>query len=198
MMESGMMTKPLLAFVKSPAWEFAESGAKEALALIIGQLGDRVREIEIPALNGIIQHHANVMLAENAAYYGPLLTRNPEGISPALTARLALGAKVLASDYINSLNARESIYIEVENILQRHSAIMTLSSPGPALKGLGSTGNPIFNSMWTYLGVPCVSLPLMQVGCMPCGVQLIGMRRDEGRLLATARWLEENVHTINI
>ena len=43
----------------------------------------------------------------------------------------------------------------------------------------------------TYLGVPCVSLPLMTVGGMPCGVQLIGARRDEGRLLATARWVEE-------
>jgi Asp-tRNA(Asn)/Glu-tRNA(Gln) amidotransferase A subunit family amidase len=45
--------------------------------------------------------------------------------------------------------------------------------------------------MWTYLGVPCVTLPLMTVGGLPCGVQLIGKRRDEGRLLATARWVED-------
>jgi Asp-tRNA(Asn)/Glu-tRNA(Gln) amidotransferase A subunit family amidase len=196
--DRGMMTKPLFAFVKSPAWEFAESGAKEALAFIINQLGDRVREIEIPALNGILQHHANVMRAENAAYYGSLLTDHPEGISPALTARLVLGSKILAGDYIHSLNARESIYVKVEEVLQTHSAIITLSSPGPAPQGLHSTGNAAFNAMWTYLGVPCISLPLMHVSTMPCGVQLIGMRRDEARLLATARWLEGNVQGVNI
>ena len=59
--------------------------------------------------------------------------------------------------------------------------------------GLGSTGNPAFNGMWTLLGVPCVTLPLLRVDGMPCGVQLIGKRRDEGRLLAHARWLEETI-----
>ncbi|MGE0513149.1 MAG: hypothetical protein AB7O71_04195, partial [Hyphomicrobiaceae bacterium] len=69
-----------------------------------------------------------------------------------------------------------------------HAAIVR---PGP--QGARSTGNPVFNAMWTYLGVPCVTLPLMTVGGMPCGVQLIGKRRDEGRLLAVARWVEEKV-----
>ncbi|HEX4892354.1 MAG TPA: amidase, partial [Hyphomicrobiaceae bacterium] len=64
------------------------------------------------------------------------------------------------------------------------------SAPGPAPKSLSSTGNAVFNGMWTYLGVPCVSLPLLTVGGLPQGVQLIGMRRDEGRLLATAAWVE--------
>jgi Asp-tRNA(Asn)/Glu-tRNA(Gln) amidotransferase A subunit family amidase len=198
MLVGGMTMKPQFAFVKSPAWEFAEPGAKEALAMIVNQLGSQVKEIEIPALNDIIQHHATVMGAENATYYGPLLARDPGGISPALAARLSVGAKVLASDYINSLNAREAIYAEIEKILKTYSAILTLSSPGPAPKSLASTGKAIFNGMWTYLGVPCISLPMMKVSCMPCGVQLIGMRRDEGRLLATARWFEENVRATKI
>jgi Asp-tRNA(Asn)/Glu-tRNA(Gln) amidotransferase A subunit family amidase len=101
-------------------------------------------------------------------------------------------------DYIYSLTARESIYLEVEDLLQTHSAILTLSSPGPAPKSLDSTGSAVFNGMWTYLGVPCVSLPLMQVRGMPCGVQLIGLRRDDGRLLATAAWLEQNVGPVKI
>ncbi len=196
MLARGMMTKPQFAFVKSPAWEFAETRVKESLAMIVDQLGDQVKEIEIPALNGIIQHHATVMGAENATYYGPLLARDPEAISPALTARIGIGAKILAVDYIKSLNARESIYADIEKILKTYSALLTLSSPGPAPKSLASTGSHVFNGMWTYLGVPCVSLPLMQIDRMPCGVQLIGMRRDEARLLATANWFEKNVRAI--
>jgi len=190
---TGVAAKPSFAFVKSPAWEFAEPGAKEELAKLVKQLGSAVVEIDIPALQPIIRHQASVMGAENAHFYGPLLARNPEGISPGLTERLKGAAKVLGSDYVAALQARETIYAEVEKILSQYSALLTLPSCGPAPKGLGSTGNAVFNGMWTLLGVPCVSLPLMQVGGMPCGVQLIGKRRDEGRLLATARWLEETV-----
>lgn len=190
---AGLAVKPHFAFVKSPAWEFAEPAAKAELAKVIACLGASVTEIEIPALNDIIRHHANVMGAENARFYGPLLAKNPEGISPGLTERLKTGAKVSGGDYVASLEARETIYAEVDRVLSKYTALVTLPSCGPAPKGLGSTGNAVFNGMWTYLGVPCVSLPLMTVEGMPCGVQLIGKRRDEGRLLAASRWFEGHV-----
>ena len=54
---------------------------------------------------------------------------------------------------------------------------------GPLPRALGSTGNPVFCGFWTYLGVPAVTLPLLEVDGLPMGVQLIGARRDDGRLL---------------
>jgi Asp-tRNA(Asn)/Glu-tRNA(Gln) amidotransferase A subunit family amidase len=190
---SGTTGKPKLAFFRSPAWDQAEPAAREALEAFVGRLGGNAAEIRIPALDSIIQHHANVMAAENSGYYGPLLDRNPEGVSPNLTERLKNATKVPAGDYVRSLAARDGLYGAVEQVLGEFSALITLPSCGPAPKGLGSTGNAVFNAMWTYLGVPCVTLPLMTVGGMPCGVQLIGKRRDEGRLLAVARWVEEQV-----
>ena len=194
MLAAGHAPKPKLAFVKSPAWANAEEGAKAELAKIIKLLGAAVEEIEIPALADIVRHHAVVQGAENAHFYGPLLKRNPESISPKLTSVLNAGAKVSGHDYVAALQARETMYAAVEQVLSRYAALLTLPSCGPAPKGLESTGDAVFNGMWTLLGVPCISLPLMQVDGMPCGVQLIGMRRDEGRLLATGRWVEDTVH----
>lgn len=185
--------KPTFAFFKSPAWSEAEPAAQAEIVKFAASLGAIAREVKIPAMDDIVKHHGNVMGAENAGYYGPLLERHPEGLSPNITARLQTAVKVTGGDYVRSLNARETAYAGLEKVLDEFSAILTLSSCGPAPKGFATTGNAIFNGMYTLLGVPCVTLPLMTVGGMPCGVQLVGKRRDEGRLLATARWLEDHV-----
>ena len=67
------------------------------------------------------------------------------------------------------------------------------ASAGSAPAGLETTGSPIFNGLWTYLGVPCVTLPRLTVDGLPMGVQLVGLRGDEGRLLRTARWLDREL-----
>jgi Asp-tRNA(Asn)/Glu-tRNA(Gln) amidotransferase A subunit family amidase len=185
---------PLFAFCKTPAWEHADAVTREAFAELVTELGDRVEEVPLPSLeDAFSRHQPAVQGAENAAYYGPLLARGPNGISPGLTARIEAGAKVPAKDYITAINAREMHYAAVEDLLVHYTAILTPAAPGPAPKGLGSTGNPVFNGVWTYLGVPCVTLPLLEADGLPIGVQLVGMRRDEGRLLRTARWLVEHL-----
>ncbi|MEZ5855800.1 MAG: amidase [Hyphomicrobiaceae bacterium] len=192
-LEAGTQKRPKLAFFRSPAWLEAPASARNALENFVKQLGADCEEVKIPALDDIMHHHANVMDGENAGYYGPWFEQNPDAVSPLLAERLRMGAKLPAGDYVRSIVAREPQYAEVARVLDQYAALVTLPSPGPAPKGLASTGAAVFNGMWTYLGVPCVTLPLMQVDGLPCGVQLVGKRRDEGRLLATALWLEEQV-----
>ncbi len=190
---AGTAIRPTFAFFKSPAWSQAEPAAKAAIEAFVAKLGAAATPVEIPSMSGIVEHQGYVQGAENAGYYGPLLQRHPDGLTRHLTERLQQAVKVTGGDYVRALVARETAYAGVEQVLDRHSAILTLSSCGPAPKSLASTGNAIFNGMWTLLGVPCVSLPLMTVDGLPCGVQLVGKRRDEGRLLAIARWLEATV-----
>jgi Asp-tRNA(Asn)/Glu-tRNA(Gln) amidotransferase A subunit family amidase len=53
-----------------------------------------------------------------------------------------------------------------------------------------STGDPAFCSLWTLLGVPALSLPILEGEAgMPLGVQVVGPAGDDARLLRTARWL---------
>jgi Asp-tRNA(Asn)/Glu-tRNA(Gln) amidotransferase A subunit family amidase len=71
--------------------------------------------------------------------------------------------------------------------------VLTPSSAGVAPKGLKSTGSPEFCTIWTYMGLPSISLPLL-VGenNLQLGVQLIGDKLDDLRLLGVANWLEKN------
>jgi Asp-tRNA(Asn)/Glu-tRNA(Gln) amidotransferase A subunit family amidase len=78
----------------------------------------------------------------------------------------------------------------LDGVFDEYDAILTPAAPGPAPRGLDSTGNPAFCSMWTYLGTPAVTLPLLQSdGGLPIGVQLVGRRGNDARLLRTANWL---------
>ena len=47
-------------------------------------------------------------------------------------------------------------------------------------------------TIWTYLGMPALSMPLL-VGSnnLPIGVQLVGQKFEDARLLRTANWLNK-------
>jgi Asp-tRNA(Asn)/Glu-tRNA(Gln) amidotransferase A subunit family amidase len=79
-------------------------------------------------------------------------------------------------------------------VFDEFDAILTPAAPGEAPRGLASTGNPVFCTTWTYLGVPAVTLPLLRSEAgLPLGVQLVGRRGNDARLLRTARWLVKTV-----
>jgi Asp-tRNA(Asn)/Glu-tRNA(Gln) amidotransferase A subunit family amidase len=68
--------------------------------------------------------------------------------------------------------------------------ILTPSAPGEAPEGLHTTGNAIFQRMWTLLHVPCVAIPVGRgPKNLPVGVQIIGPRMSDMRLLEFAKLL---------
>ncbi len=65
---------------------------------------------------------------------------------------------------------------------------------GEAPAGLEAKGIPVFCTLWTYCGTPAVTLPFIEgPSGLPLGVQLVGPRSDDARLLRTAGWLERRV-----
>jgi Asp-tRNA(Asn)/Glu-tRNA(Gln) amidotransferase A subunit family amidase len=69
--------------------------------------------------------------------------------------------------------------------------ILTPSAPDAAPHGLGSTGKPTFNRLWTLLGPPCVNVPgLTDRTGLPLGVQIVGRFARDKRALEAAAFLE--------
>jgi Asp-tRNA(Asn)/Glu-tRNA(Gln) amidotransferase A subunit family amidase len=98
---------------------------------------------------------------------------------------------VSALDYQRAIRRIRPVYESFEELFeQRYDAILTPAAPGTAPAGLGSTGDPSFCTLWTLCGMPALSVPLMQgESGLPLGVQLVGPRQGDARLLRTARWL---------
>ena len=183
---------PMLAFVKTPHWERADEETKEAFAELIEHLGDRVEEVELfPSAAEVWQWHQTIMEAEMAANLEREWDKGRDRLSESLRAQLERGREVRALDYQRAVARIRPIHESfVELFEQRYDAILTPAAPGTAPKDLTSTGDPSFCTLWTLCGMPAVSLPLLQgANGLPLGVQLVGPRDGDARLLRTARWL---------
>jgi Asp-tRNA(Asn)/Glu-tRNA(Gln) amidotransferase A subunit family amidase len=187
---------PMFAFVKTPYWERADEDTKEGFAELIQSLGDRVEEIELfPSALEAWNWHRTIMEAEMAANLAREWAEGRDRLSGTLRALLERGQEVRAVDYQQAVARIRPMYESFVDLFeQRYDAILTPAAPGAAPKGLSSTGDPAFCTLWTLCGMPAISLPLLQsADGLPHGVQLVGPRHGDGRLLRNARWLAAQV-----
>ena len=181
---------PRLAFVCTPAWDGADAEMKQAITAFAAGLGTTCVTLDIPVLESVIPWQRIVQSAENAHYYGHILDRAPDRLGPEMRQRLEDGQKIAVRAYLEAVTAVEPAYAEVLRAIDGFDAILTPAAPGPAPAGLAKTGDPVFNGLWTYLGMPAITLPLLaNAAGHPMGVQLVARRRADAALLTTARWL---------
>lgn len=187
---------PMFAFVKTPLWERVDADAKEAFVELASHLGDRLEEIELLGAGEDV-------LAAHDAVSGPEIAMNlrrewehgRDRLSPALRARIERGRAVPGVDYVSALARVPQLNAGFTELFeQRYDAILTPAAFGTAPAGLESTGDPAMCTVWTLCGMPSLSVPLMQgANGLPLGVQLVGRRHGDARLLRTARWLVDRL-----
>ncbi len=182
---------PRLAFVRSPAWEHAEPVTRAAFAELTEALGGGIEEVELGAgCERAIDMHRVVMEVEMAHNLNRDFDKGGSQLSPQLRQLIERGRARPAIDYLAAVAAIAPLNENLNSVFDEFDAILTPAAPGEAPLGLESTGNPIFCTIWTYLGTPAITLPLMQSERgLPLGVQLVARRDNDARLLRTARWL---------
>ncbi len=187
---------PRLAFVRTPAWEGADDEMTAAITALAEGLGAACVTVDIAILERVIAWQRIIQWSENAHYYGMILDGAPAALGGEMRERLIGGTKHPVRHYLEAVTSREAAYAHVLAAMEGFDAILTPAAGGAAPAGLAKTGDPVFNGMWTYLGMPAVTLPLMTTADgKPMGVQLVGRRREDAALLRTARWLEGRVLT---
>jgi Asp-tRNA(Asn)/Glu-tRNA(Gln) amidotransferase A subunit family amidase len=186
---------PKLAFVRSPVWDQAEEDAKAGFAELVEALADQVEDVELPsAFQDAIELHRSVMEADLAKSFAREYERGRDRLSARLREMIERGQEIRAVDYNRAVQRIAALNAALAEVFGTYDAILTPAAPGEAPKGLGSTGSPIFCTIWTFCGTPAVTLPLLTgASGLPIGVQLVGEKGDDARLLRTARWLIETV-----
>jgi Asp-tRNA(Asn)/Glu-tRNA(Gln) amidotransferase A subunit family amidase len=185
---------PVFAFVRLPGWDAADAQLRDAFAELTDELGEQVFEAPLPnAFDEAAAQRERINFAEMARCYYRY-GRDRDQLGPETRAAIEKGEAILARDYLAALDWPKVLNGALDEILQRCDALLCPAATGPAPEGLGSTGSAIFNGVWTLCGLPAVTIPaLTSLEGMPMGVQLVGRRGDDGRLLRTARWLQERL-----
>ncbi|MDB4214955.1 MAG: amidase [Burkholderiaceae bacterium] len=184
---------PKLMFVRTAQWDQMDPEAQQAFEALKEELADSMTEIVLPdAVNNATAWLRTVMDAE--MHFNLSETVSKASLSNEMSELLVRGAQISASDYLSALSRCHRAAAGFDEYFDHFDAILTPASLGPAPKSLDSTGNPIMSTLWTFAGLPCISLPLLQTEAgMPIGVQLVGGLNADARLLRTARWLEKRL-----
>lgn len=187
---------PVFAFLKPPGWDQADPQTTAAMQELATLLGDQCFEVDMPGLEDAAAVRRRINLAEMAKCYYSLERRGRDKMSDVLRAAMDEGKAVLARDYLSALDLPVVLNAGFDRIFARCDAILCPAAPGPAPRGLDSTGDAIFNGLWTLTGMPAVTLPVFAAdNGLPMGIQLVGRRSDDARLLRTARWLARYLET---
>jgi amidase len=115
-------------------------------------------------------------------------------ISPKLQRCIALGMEMPHADYLAAIRLGEGCRARLPAVFEDFDILLAPCVNGEAPAGLESTGDPGFQAIWTILHAPTMSLPT-HTGPrgLPVGIQLVGRRYDDQRLLACARWAWERL-----
>ena len=186
---------PRLGLCRTDQWPRAAPATQrliEDAAAELGRAGADVREID--AFAGLAAAQAVIMAAEAAQVFREERQRNDARLSATFRALLDEGERCTPDRLREARQVAERGRRELEAVFGSVDALLTLAALGEAPVGLQSTGDPAFCRAWTLLGSPCVSLPVLKGPAgLPIGLQVVGNRDADARLLGVASWIEKRL-----
>ncbi len=106
--------------------------------------------------------------------------------------KLATGAKIDYATWVAARKLGEHGRLAVDALFGNIDVILTAPAPGEAPLGLEHTGDATFNLLWTFLWMPCVTMPFTRgPKGLPVGIQLVGRCHEDARLLDIAAWVQQ-------
>jgi Asp-tRNA(Asn)/Glu-tRNA(Gln) amidotransferase A subunit family amidase len=186
-----------LALLETDGWVVATETARRALEGAFATLGaariaiaTRHDHEQVAAVETSIHGARELSIAINAwESRWPINTyraRDAGKLSKAMLDRGRQAEAMTLEDYRSNIADRDRRRAIYHSLADEFDACITLSAPGAAPIGLGSTGNPIFAVPGSMLGVPALSLPVLEDNGLPLGLQLLGFAHRDASLIATA------------
>ncbi|MEX1095092.1 MAG: amidase [Planctomycetales bacterium] len=185
---------PRLGRLRGPFEELADEETRQSFDATLDRLreaGAAIEDVSLPAeFADVLPRHRMVMAVESAAVHEHSLREFPEDYLPNVRSLIEEGLRVSATEYARTRAHQARLTRAMRSCFEHVDALVCPAATGPAPEA-SSTGDPAFNSPWSYTGLPTVSFPtaLSRDG-LPLALQLVGRAFDEPGLFRAARWCE--------
>jgi Asp-tRNA(Asn)/Glu-tRNA(Gln) amidotransferase A subunit family amidase len=185
--------KPRIGFCRTSQWPHAEPATMAALEGAASQLakaGARVREVALPpAFDALYDAKTRIGDYESTRALAWERFHFEEKISAVLREKLAKSDACTRDQYIASLKLLAECRRLLEATFADFDVLLAPSARGEAPQSLASTGDAVFNQIWTALHTPAVTVPVFTgPSGLPMGAQFIGPCGGDKSTLACAEW----------
>ena len=195
--DRGAPATPRIALVRTQRWAQASEpmqAALEAAARAAERAGAALIELTLPPiLEEAHRRHRDIQDYEAFRALAYEYDHHGDALAQGLREQLERAATISAADYDAARSVAKRARQALVDLMNGHDAILTLSAPGAAPHGLGSTGDPVFNRLWTQMGTPCVNVPVLNEGELPLGVQIVGRFGRDRAALEAALFVERAI-----
>ena len=190
--KKGPLFEPKFIFYKTDFWKIIDKKSRESFEYFIKSFKN-IEVFDTPSyFKDIHRYHQIIHETDLANNFSVYYKKYKSKLSKFMQSAIAKGNKYSAKEYAEAIDFKKQSYESYQEVFEDYHGVITPSSPGVAPKGLTNTGTAEFNKVWSYLGTPCISLPLLEgENKLPLGVQLVGDRYDDHRFLGVAKWLEK-------
>jgi len=191
--EAEVPVEPEFAWFDLPFNDRLAGDARDGLEAVLEILGPKVtRMLPADTLSNLVAVQARIHEYEIAHHQADVFDAHWDHISETLKPIISRARKITKTEYEDALEVKASAEAFFANFFVDYDAIIAPAAAGEAPQFGAGTGDPIFCTLWTLAGLPCISLPLL-VGenGLPIGVQFIGPAEKDDRLLRTARWVQK-------
>ena len=191
--KKGPLFAPKFIFYKTDYWKIIDKKSKESFEYFIKSFKKNIEIFDTPSyFKDIHKYHQIIHETDLANNFSVYFKKFKKKLSKYMQDAIVKGNKYSGKEYAEAIDFMKRSYESYQEVFEDYHGVLSPSSPGVAPKGLKSTGTAEFNKVWSYLGTPCISLPLLEgENNLPLGVQLIGDKYDDHRFLGIARWLEK-------
>jgi Asp-tRNA(Asn)/Glu-tRNA(Gln) amidotransferase A subunit family amidase len=189
---------PRIAVARTHLWPKASPAMQQAVktaARTAAAAGAKVADLELsPIVEDAYEAQFTIQDYENIRSLAFEYERHRDRIDPLLRTQLDRAVAISADEYDAARRLASRARQLLADAMADHDVVLTPSAPGAAPHGFATTGDPMFNRLWTLMGAPCINVAGMNDGDgLPLGIQIVGRFGRDHAALEAALFVERAI-----
>lgn len=176
-----------IGIVKHPKWDLASDTAKASFEQWCSTLNSsrlQIEEVTLPSFCDTVHATHQTIYDKSLAYYFKDEYAQHTLMSPIFYDIIQEGNKITKEQYQEALEKQSRETMAFNDWMEPYNILLTLATADEAPIGLTTSDTPDANLIWTYLGLPVATVPVLKgKNGLPIGVSVIAKKYNDRLLL---------------